>query len=72
MITPLSAAIAFNIASLLDTFFFCGFLAFLIIFSSFGNLFCLANASICQARHKSFSNLSSFSKALCLASSVIS
>jgi hypothetical protein len=70
MITPFSAAIAFRIASLLDTSFLFGFLESLIIFSSFGSRFCLANASTCHARHKSFSNFCSFSNFFCLARSV--
>jgi hypothetical protein len=55
--TPFAAAIAFRMASLL---LFEDFLGFLLAsrssFSSLGNFFCLASASVCQARQRMFSN----------------
>lgn len=56
MITPFSAAIAFNMASLLLSFFFGFFRASFSNFSRLGKRFCLLNASMCQASVKSLSN----------------
>lgn len=71
--TPFSAAIALSMASPLLLPFFFGLLrASFISRSIFGNRFCRASASVCQARHRIFSNSSWAVCRLCFAKSVSS
>ena len=64
---PFSAAIAFNIASLLLACFLGFFRASRKTLPSVGNRFCLANASVCHARHSRFSNSSWSRRCFCCA-----